>query len=116
VLRDESAVGSRQSPDSLVNADRGRDHGDRRAHLRPSAPISLFFLITACSCAFVKQLNVEILTLTALVGRFLTSGTRALYRHVAESMLSNQVVAPAPVLQREPATSAPGPAGCIWPP
>jgi hypothetical protein len=62
------------------------------------APISLFFLITARSYAFFKLLNVAILTLTALIGlRFLTSGMRALNKHVvAESMLSNQVVASAP--------------------
>lgn len=67
------------------------------------APISLFFLITARSYAFFKLLNVAILTLTALVGlRFLTSGMRALNEHVVvESMLSNQVVVPVPLTQRE---------------
>ena len=67
------------------------------------APISLFFLITARSYAFFKLLNVAILILTALVGlRFLTSGMRALNEHVVvESMLSNQVVVPAPLSQRE---------------
>jgi len=67
------------------------------------APISLFFLITARSYAFFKVLNVAILALTALIGlRFLTSGMRALNEHVvAESMLSNQIVVPAAVSQRE---------------
>jgi hypothetical protein len=67
------------------------------------APISLFFLITARSYAFFKLLNVAILTLTALVGlRFLTSGMRALNEHVVvESMLSNQVLVPVPLTQRE---------------
>jgi hypothetical protein len=67
------------------------------------APISLFFLITARSYVFFKLLNVAILTLTALVGlRFLTSGMRALNKHVVvESMYSNQVVVPAEVSQRE---------------
>ena len=67
------------------------------------APISLFFLITARSYAFFKLLNVAILALTALVGlRFLTSGMRALNKHVVvESMLSNQVVVPAPLHERE---------------
>jgi hypothetical protein len=67
------------------------------------APISLFFLITARSYAFFKLLNVAILTLTALVGlRFLTSGMRALNKHVVvESRLSNQVVVAAPVRERE---------------
>jgi hypothetical protein len=59
------------------------------------APISLFFLITARSYEFFKLLNVVILAMTALVGlRFLTSGMRALNKHVEdESMLSNRVVA-----------------------
>jgi len=63
----------------------------------------LFFLITARSYAFFKVLNVAILALTALIGlRFLTSGMRALNEHVvAESMLSNQIVVPAAVSQRE---------------
>ncbi|HLM22032.1 MAG TPA: hypothetical protein VK390_10970 [Propionibacteriaceae bacterium] len=76
------------------------------------APISLFFLITARSYAFFKLLNVAILALTALVGlRFMVSGMRALNKHVVtESMLSNQVVAPAP-LQRELVSSAVGAAG-----
>ena len=67
------------------------------------APISLFFLITARSYAFFKLLNVAILALTALIGlRFLTSGMRALNKHVAaESMLSNQVVVPAQLPERE---------------
>jgi hypothetical protein len=67
------------------------------------APISLFFLITARSYAFFKLLNVAILALTALVGlRFLTSGMRALNRHtVVESTLSNQVVVPAVMAERE---------------
>jgi hypothetical protein len=67
------------------------------------APISLFFLITARSYAFFKLLNVAILALTALVGlKFLTSGMRTLNEHViAESMLSNKVVMPAPVSERE---------------
>jgi hypothetical protein len=67
------------------------------------APISLFFLITARSYAFFKLLNVAILTLTALIGlRFLTSGMRALNAHVVVgSMLSNQVVVPMPLTQRE---------------
>jgi hypothetical protein len=67
------------------------------------APISLFFLITARSYLFFKLLNVAILTLTALVGlRFLTSGMRALNKHVVvESMYSNQAVVPAEVSQRE---------------
>ncbi len=67
------------------------------------APISLFFLITARSYAFFKLLNVAILTLTALIGlRFLTSGMRALNKHVVvESMLSSQVVAPARLPERE---------------
>jgi hypothetical protein len=67
------------------------------------APISLFFLITARSYAFFKLLNVAILTLTALIGlRFLTSGMRALNKHiVTESMLSNQVVASTPASLRE---------------
>jgi hypothetical protein len=67
------------------------------------APISLFFLITARSYVFFKLLNVAILTLTALVGlRFLTSGMRALNKHVVvESMYSNQVAVPAEVSQRE---------------
>jgi hypothetical protein len=67
------------------------------------APISLFFLITARSYVFFKLLNVAILTLTALVGlRFLTSGMRALNKHVVvESTYSNQVVVPAEVSQRE---------------
>jgi hypothetical protein len=67
------------------------------------APISLFFLITARSYLFFKLLNVAILALTALVGlRFLTSGMRALNKHVVvESMYSNQVVVPAEVSQRE---------------
>jgi hypothetical protein len=67
------------------------------------APISLFFLITARSYAFFKLLNVAILTLTALIGlRFLTSGMRALNAHVVVgSMLSNQVVVPAELPERE---------------
>ena len=67
------------------------------------APISLFFLITARSYEFFKLLNVAILALTALVGlRFLTSGMRALNKHVEdESMLSNQVVVPAELQERE---------------
>jgi len=67
------------------------------------APISLFFLITARSYAFFKLLNVAILTLTALIGlRFLTSGMRALNNHVVVgSMLSNQVVVPAELPERE---------------
>ena len=67
------------------------------------APISLFFLITARSYAFFKLLNVAILTLTALVGlRFLTSGMRALNKHVVvESTLSNQAVVAAPLRERE---------------
>jgi hypothetical protein len=67
------------------------------------APISLFFLITARSYEFFKLLNVAILILTALVGlRFLTSGMRALNEHVVvESTLSNQVVVPVPLTQRE---------------
>jgi hypothetical protein len=67
------------------------------------APISLFFLITARSYAFFKLLNVGILALTALIGlRFLISGMRALNEHVvAESMLSNQVVVPAALPERE---------------
>jgi hypothetical protein len=67
------------------------------------APISLFFLITARSYAFFKLLNVAILTLTALIGlRFLTSGMRALNKHVVvESRLSSQVVAPARLPERE---------------
>ncbi len=74
------------------------------------APISLFFLITARSYAFFKLLNVAILILTALVGlRFLISGMRALNEHVVvESMVSNQVVAPAPLLQRELVSTAVG--------
>jgi hypothetical protein len=78
------------------------------------APISLFFLITARSYAFFKLLNVAILTLTALIGlRFLTSGMRALNRHVAESMLSNQVVASAPASlpERELVSATVGGAG-----
>jgi hypothetical protein len=67
------------------------------------APISLFFLITARSYAFFKLLNVAILALTALIGlRFLTSGMRALNEHVVhESMLSNEVVVPAALPDRE---------------
>ena len=67
------------------------------------APISLFFLITARSYEFFKLLNVAILALTALVGlRFLTSGMRALNKHVEdESMPSNQVVVPAELQERE---------------
>jgi hypothetical protein len=67
------------------------------------APISLFFLITARSYAFFKLLNVAILTLTALIGlRFLTSGMRALNKHVVvESMLSSHIVAPAQLPERE---------------
>ena len=67
------------------------------------APISLFFLITARSYAFFKLLNVAILVLTALIGlRFLTSGMRALNEHVVhESMLSNDVVVPAALQERE---------------
>ena len=67
------------------------------------APISLFFLITARSYAFFKLLNVAILALTALIGlRFLTSGMRALNNHVVVgSMLSNQVVVPAELPERE---------------
>jgi len=67
------------------------------------APISLFFLITARSYAFFKLLNVAILTLTALVGlRFLTSGMRALNDHVVvESTISQPVVVPVPLAQRE---------------
>ena len=67
------------------------------------APISLFFLITARSYAFFKLLNVGILALTALIGlRFLTSGMRALNAHVVvESMRSHQVVAAAPLPERE---------------
>ncbi|HEY9351459.1 MAG TPA: hypothetical protein VIP75_12265 [Acidothermales bacterium] len=67
------------------------------------APISLFFLITARSYEFFKLLNVAILILTALVGlRFLTSGMRALNEHVVvESTLTNQVVVPVPLTQRE---------------
>jgi hypothetical protein len=67
------------------------------------APISLFFLITARSYGFFKLLNVAILTLTALIGlRFLTSGMRALNKHVVVgSMLSNQVVVPAELPERE---------------
>jgi hypothetical protein len=66
------------------------------------APISLFFLITARSYEFFKLLNVVILAMTALVGlRFLTSGMRALNKHVEdESMLSNRVV-PAELQERE---------------
>ena len=76
------------------------------------APISLFFLITARSYAFFKLLNVAILALTALVGlRFMISGMRALNEHVvAELMLSNRVVAPAP-LQRELVSATVGAAG-----
>ena len=67
------------------------------------APISLFFLITARSYAFFKLLNVAILALTALIGlRFLTSGMRALNQHVVvESTLSDEVVAPAELPERE---------------
>jgi hypothetical protein len=67
------------------------------------APISLFFLITAQSYAFFKLLNVAILALTALIGlRFLISGMRALNAHVlVESRLSNEVVMPAPLQERE---------------
>jgi hypothetical protein len=67
------------------------------------APISLFFLITARSYEFFKLLNVAILAMTALVGlRFLTSGMRALNKHVEdESMLSNRVVVPAELQERE---------------
>jgi hypothetical protein len=67
------------------------------------APISLFFLITARSYAFFKLLNVGILALTALIGlRFLISGMRALNEHVvAESVLSNPVVVPAALPERE---------------
>ena len=67
------------------------------------APISLFFLITARSYAFFKLLNVAILALTALVGlRFLTSGMRALNKHVVvESTLPDQVVVPSKERQRE---------------
>jgi hypothetical protein len=66
------------------------------------APISLFFLITARSYAFFKLLNVAILALTALIGlRFLTSGMRALNRHVVlESTLVNQAVLPTQQRQR----------------
>jgi hypothetical protein len=66
------------------------------------APISLFFLITARSYAFFKLLNVAILALTALIGlRFLTSGMRALNRHVVlESTLVNQAVVPTQQRQR----------------
>jgi hypothetical protein len=81
------------------------------------APISLFFLITARSYAFFKLLNVVILALTALVGlRFMISGMRALNEHVVvESMLSNQVVAPAP-LQRELVSATVGAAETTQPP
>jgi hypothetical protein len=81
------------------------------------APISLFFLITAGSYAFFKLLNVAILALTALVGlRFMISGMRALNEHVVvESMLSSQVVAPAP-LQRELVSAAVGAADATQPP
>jgi len=67
------------------------------------APISLFFLITARSYAFFKLLNVAILALTALVGlRFLTSGMRALNKHViVESTVASQVVVPSKQQQRE---------------
>ena len=67
------------------------------------APISLFFLITARSYAFFKLLNVAILALTALIGlRFLISGMRALNEHVVvESVLSNEVVVPESLLERE---------------
>ena len=67
------------------------------------APISLFFLITARSYAFFKLLNVAILALTALIGlRFLTSGMRALNAHVVvEAMRTHQVVAAAPLPERE---------------
>ncbi len=67
------------------------------------APISLFFLITARSYAFFKLLNVAILALTAIVGlRFLTSGMRALNKHViVESTLSDQVVVASKQRQRE---------------
>jgi hypothetical protein len=67
------------------------------------APISLFFLITARSYEFFKLLNVAILALTALVGlRFLTSGMRALNKHVEdESTPSNQVVVSAELQERE---------------
>jgi hypothetical protein len=60
-------------------------------------------LITARSYAFFKLLNVAILTLTALIGlRFLTSGMRALNEHVVhESTLSNEVVVPAALPERE---------------
>jgi hypothetical protein len=81
------------------------------------APISLFFLITARSYAFFKLLNVAILALTAIVGlRFMISGMRALNEHVVvESMLSNQVVAPAP-LQRELVSATVGAADATQPP
>jgi hypothetical protein len=67
------------------------------------APISLFFLITARSYEFFKLLNIGILALTALIGlRFLISGMRALNEHVvAESRLSNQVVVPVALPERE---------------
>jgi hypothetical protein len=67
------------------------------------APISLFFLITARSYAFFKLLNVAILALTALIGlRFLISGMRALNEHVVvESVLSNEVVVPVSLPERE---------------
>jgi hypothetical protein len=52
---------------------------------------------------FFKLLNVAILALTALIGlRFLTSGMRALNKHVVvESMISSQIVVSAPLQQRE---------------
>ena len=74
------------------------------------APISLFFLITARSYAFFKLLNVAILALTALVGlRFLTSGMRALNKHVVvELMHSNQFAVPASLPERELASATVG--------
>jgi hypothetical protein len=61
------------------------------------APISLFFLITAGNYAFLKLLNVAVLTLSALVGlRFLTAGMARLteYQELAPMREAAATAAP----------------------
>jgi hypothetical protein len=62
------------------------------------APISLFFLITAGNYAFLKLLNVAILTLSALVGlRFLTAGMGRLTEYQELAAVQAVAAADAPI-------------------